>query len=165
MPKTDELPSQKKDYDEITYIPGEGDPIRTKWNGFEFRAHLPVQVPHKATVLVPMPLEMTAADGSRITRHVEKRVPMADLARGNPAFSVNGETPAKRRLGTARVPTNSDEYRGYCISWIAASTKPADMDARWEAEQELREVCGCDDNDIAYLRPFFEARHEQTKAA
>jgi hypothetical protein len=33
------------------------------------------------------------------------------------------------------------------------------MDARWREEEALRDKCQCDDDDIAYLRPFFEARH------
>jgi len=151
--------------DDITYIPGEGDPAKVKWNGLEFKAHIPIKVSRSHTVLVPLPVEVTAPDGSRLTRHVEKRVPMVELAKNNPSFSVNGETPIARKMGTQRVPTNSDEDRGYCIAWIAASTAASAMNARWEAEAELRAKCGCDDRDIAYLMPFFHARLEETKAA
>lgn len=162
--KRNEAQAAQREHDEITYIPCEGDPARTKWNGYEFKAHIPVNVPRSACVLVPMPIDVIASDGTRTTRHIEKRIPMAELAKGNPTFSVNGETPAKRKMGTARVPTNSDEYRGYCISWVAASTEASAMDARWDAEADLREKCGCEDKDIAYVRPFFEARRLQVAA-
>jgi len=164
-----------RDYDEITYLPGDGDPPRTRWNGVEFKAHIPVKVLRTQVVSVPMPIQTKGQDGELIngivqpdgsiqTRHVERKVPMVELAKNNPAFSVNGETPAKRKMGTAKVPTDSDEYRGYCIAWVAASTNQLEMDARWNAEQDLRDKCGCDDRDIGYLRPFFEARRMQAAA-
>lgn len=150
-----------KDYDEIAYIPIDGDPVRTKWNGIDFKAHIPVRVPKTSCVSVPMPTEIIAADGTRTTRHTEKKIPMAELAKNNPIFSVNGKEPIKRKVGSTTVPTDSDQYRSYCIAWIAASSSQSEMDARWTAEGELRKQCGCDDKDIAFLRPFFEARHMQ----
>jgi hypothetical protein len=157
--------SDEQHIDEITYHPGEGDPVRTKWNGVEFRAYVPVKVSAKHTVIVPMPINQTLPDGTIVTKHVDKRIPMVELAKGNPRFSVNGEAPASNKPGSERVPSTSDEYRGYAISWIAKSTAASAMDARWEAEDSLREKCGCVDSDIAYLRPFFEARHSEVKAA
>jgi len=151
--------------DEITYHPGEGDPARTKWNGLEFKAYVPVKVSAKHTVAVPIREEIKQPDGSIITRAVERRIPMLELARQNHKFSVNGEAPFMHKMGAARVPTTPDEYRGYAISWIAASTAASAMDARWEAEETLREKCGVEDTDIAYLRPFFEARREQVTPA
>jgi hypothetical protein len=151
--------------DEITYIPSEGAPSRTEWNGIKFIAGVPVKVSRKHTVLVPLPVETTAADGTIQTRHLEKRLPMVELAKNNPDFSVNGEPPAARKDGVVRLPSNPDEYRGYAINWIARSTAAGAMRQRWEAEAPLRDKCGCDDNDIAYLMPFYEARIEQTSEA
>lgn len=151
--------------DEITYIPEDGDPVRTKWNGIEFKAYVPVKVSRRHTVQVLLRITQDMPDGTVVTKAVEKRIPMVELARNNARFSVNGKAPAKKAEAKARVPASPDEYRGYAINWIAQSTGASAMDARWENEQLLREKCGCDDADIAYLRPFFEARHEECSAA
>lgn len=153
----------ERDYDEITYCPGDGDPARTTWNGLEFKSHIPTRVSKKHTILVPMPTEITAADGSVLTRHVEKRVPMAHFAKGNPHFMVNGDAPAARVNARARTPETPDEYRGYAMRWIAGSTEASAMDVRWSQESVLRNLCGVNDQDIAYLRPFFEARRDTLK--
>ena len=155
-----DTPEVERDYDEVTYYPGDGDPVRTVWNGLEFKAHIPTRVSKSHSVLVPMPISVTMPDGSIQTRHVEKKVSMSELARKNPSFMVNGEQPAERKIGTVRTPENPDEYRGYAMRWIAASEEASAMDARWKQEEGLRLRCGVNDQDIAYLRPFFEARHE-----
>lgn len=156
------MPVQKTDQetDEITYLPEEGDPVRVKWAGLEFKAHVPTKVSRKHVVLTLQRIQSELPDGSIVSRAVEKRTPLAELAKGNCRFMVNGVPPAERETGRVATPDNSDEYRGYCMRWVAASTAPSAMDARWQAEEMLREKCGCNDHDIAYLRPFFEARHE-----
>ena len=164
QPQTDEPKSVERDYDEITYYPGDGGPVRVSWNGLEFKAHIPTRVSNKHTVLAPMPTVVTMPDGTQQTRHVEKKIPMVELARKNPSFMVNGEAPAERKSGTVRTPENPDEYRGYAMRWIAGSVESSAMDARWGAEEGLRIRCGVNDVDIAYLRPFFEARHDECKA-
>jgi hypothetical protein len=148
------------DYDEITYHPGEGDPVRTEWNGLKFAAHIPTRVSKKHTVLVPLPVTVNMPDGTVQTRHVESRVPMVELAKKNPTFVVNGQQAEKPAPGKTRVPESPDEYRGYALKWIAASTEKSAMDVRWDAEAALRDRCGVNDGDIAYLRPFFEAKYE-----
>jgi hypothetical protein len=148
------------DHDEITYVPEDGDPVRVKWNGIEFKAHVPVKISRKHTVLSLIRKEREMSDGQIVSRALEQRIPMVDLARGNCRFMVNGEAPAERKTGRVAAPENSDEYRGYAMRWIAASTEPSAMDARWVSEEMLREKCGCDDADLVYLRPFFEARVE-----
>lgn len=164
-PMPTESEKATRDYDEITYYPGDGDPHRTMWNGLEFKAHIPTRVSPKHTVLAPMPTTVTMPDGTEQTRHVEKRIPMVELARKNPSFMVNGERPAERKSATIRVPESPDEYRGYAIRWIAASSEASAMDARWAAEEGLRIRCGCNDQDIAYLRPFFEAKYDEAGGA
>jgi hypothetical protein len=119
-PKRERASKQQKlvdvEVDEITYIPEEGDPIWARWNGIEFKAHVPVKLSRKHAYDVPMPTQHTLADGTIVTKHVEKRVSMVEIAKGNPKFSVNGEAPAKKREDESRVPTNSEEYRGYAIA-------------------------------------------------
>jgi hypothetical protein len=151
---------QDRDYDEITYFPSDGDPIRTTWNGVKFNAHIPVKIARKHTVQVPERVETQLADGTIVSRTVEKRIPMVELALGNCRFGVNGNPPAAREEAKAKTPETPDEYRAYAMRWIASATEPGAMDARWVAEQTLRDKCGCDDADVRYLRPFFESRHE-----
>jgi hypothetical protein len=155
--KTDTAP---RDYDEVTYFPGEGDPSRTTWNGLNFVAHIPTKVSKKHTVLVPLPITVTMPDGTIQTRHVEKRIPMVELARENPYFMVNGTKADKPAPAKVKLPDDPDTYRGYAMRWIATSTEPSAMQVRWEAESALRERCGVNDSDIAYLMPFFEAKRE-----
>jgi hypothetical protein len=152
--------SEDDKYDELTYIPEDGDPIRTRWNGIEFRAHVPVKVSRKQIILVPLRQETTLASGEVVTRAIERRVPMVELARGNSRFAVNGVPPQQRTSGAITTPETPDEYRGYCMRWIMASTAVSAMDSRWSMEEALRAKCGCDDKDIVYLRPIFEARVE-----
>jgi len=179
---------QNPNVDMITYMPADGDPVRTVWNGIEFTAHIPVAVPKSKTILVPTKIRtpmkdedgkpmlddagkqqfhdgVLQPDGTLQTRHVEKPIAMVELAKGNCRFSVNGAAPSATKLGKMRQPTNSDEYRGYALAWIASATDPAQMDARWANEKTLRETCGCTEQDEASLLPFFEARHDVAKAA
>lgn len=156
----EDTPVAERDYDEITYIPGEGDPARTEWNGLKFIAHIPTKVSKKHCVLVPMPTTVTMPDGTVQTRHVEKRIPMAEIAKGNPTMMVNGQVADKPAAAKARLPEDPDQYRGYALRWIAASTEASAMQVRWDAEQALRDRCGVNDSDIAYIVPFFEAKRE-----
>jgi hypothetical protein len=82
-----------KDTDTITYVPGGDDPPSTEWNGIVFRAGKPVSVTRQNTVRVPITECRMAPDGTVTTRAIEQSVPMVDLAKGNPKFSVNGEKP------------------------------------------------------------------------
>lgn len=156
--------AKAKDYAEITYIPDNGDPVRTTFAGIEFKAYVPVKVALVHAITVGLRKEVTMPDGSIQSRNVDTRISVAELLKGNRFFSVDGVQAAKKSA-SARVPTDPDMYRGYAISWIAASTNASSMDARWDGEAALRERCGCDDKDIAYLRPFFEARHDECDAS
>jgi hypothetical protein len=141
---------------DVIYHPDDGDPVRVKWGGLEFKAYVAVRVPLTHSISVPLKKEHVLADGTVQTRNIETKVSLVELARGNPSFSVDGVR-ASKKIAAERVPTDSDEYRSYCISWIASSTDAHTMDVRWDAEDALREQCGVDGRDIAYLRPFFEA--------
>jgi len=156
-------PARDKPSAEITYLPGDGDPHRVTWGGLEFKAYVPTNVALTHAISVPLRKEHALADGTVQSRNIETRVSLVELARGNPSFSVDG-VQAARKVATARVPTSNDEYRGYAIAWIANSTDAAVMDTRWDTEAALRGQCGVDEKDIAYLRPFFEARRDQVKA-
>lgn len=150
-----------KDHAEVTYLPlNRDDPHTIEWHGIRFQAFVPVKISLKHTYLVPQRVEHALADGSVVTKHIEKPMALVELARGNPSFAVDG-VQAERKQGMLRTPESAPEYRGYCTRWILASTEAKAMDARWDAEHALRERCNVDAADIAYLRPFFEAQKEQ----
>lgn len=155
----------EKLFDEIAYIPGPGDPSWTKWNGIEFRANTPVKVPRAKTVQATTRQQMQLGDGTVVSRGVETRIPMAELAKENPCFSVNGVAPTPRKPPTARLPTDSNQYRSYATEWIGRSRTAAEMDTRWEGESELRTRCGVDERDLQHIRPFFDARHDDLAQA
>jgi hypothetical protein len=161
--------------DEITYLPGDGDPPFTECYGIKFPAHVPVKVKGTQTVEGSLPIRtkvdgrwidgIMQPDGTLQTRHVARRIPAVVLAKRNPGFSVNGAPPFPRKYGSARLPTDSEQYRGYATRWINEATDAATMDMRWVGEAALRAQCGCTASDEEWLRPFFEARHYQVKAA
>jgi hypothetical protein len=157
-----QVTAPSEEFDEITYIPGEGDPVRTTWNGVKFAAHVPTRVSRKQTIVCLMPTFANMPDGTVQSRHVERRISMVELAKTNPSFMVNGKITEKAAAPSARVPQSPDEYRGYALRWIAASNESSAMDVRWKAEEQLRDRCGVNDQDIAYIMPFFEARHDET---
>lgn len=150
----------EKDYAELTYVPlNRDDPHTVEWHGIKFLAFVPVKVSLKHTYLVPTRRENTLLDGTVVTKHVEAPISLVELARGNPSFLVDG-VQCEKKEGRARTPETAPEYRGYCIRWIAESLEPRDMDARWDAESQLRQKCQVEAADIAYLRPFFDAQKE-----
>lgn len=151
---------KKKATAEVTYIPGDGDPHTVKWAGITFKGHMPVTVPLTHSISVPIRKEHVLADGTVQSRNVETQVSLVSLAKTNPSFIVDGEQ-AQKKAGTARTPTDDKEYRGYAISWIAASNSAKEMDTRWAGEGPLREACGIESKDLAYILPFFEARKSQ----
>lgn len=149
-----------KDYAEVTYLPiNRDDPHTIEWHGIKFMAHVPVKISLKHGYLVPSRTENTLPDGSVVTKHVEKMIMLVELARNNPSFLVDG-VQCEQKFGKARTPETAPEYRGHCIRWIAEATDPRAMDARWDQESQLRQICMVEAADIAYLRPFFEAQKE-----
>jgi hypothetical protein len=190
--------------DEITYMPHEdGDRPSTVWNGWAFKAHIPVKVPYRqcgskcarpsgecscvmvpTNIRTPMRDEVTGKqlrdegtgelvwhdgvlqpDGTVQTRKVEKPMPMADLAKGNVRFSVNGAPPPVEKKGTARLPTDANQYRGFAMNWMMNAADLETLNARWNNEARLREGCGIASDDLAFLMPFLEMRREQLRPA
>jgi hypothetical protein len=159
-PKT---PSGEKTAD-VTYVPGDGDPNRTVWNGVEFRANIPVTIPYSKTVSALLRKETIGPEGEIRSRGVETTISMVELARKNPSFMVDG-VQAERKFGSQRLPTDPDQYRGYALGWIRESNTLRQLEQRWEGEAPLREKCGLELKDENYLRPFLEARRDQLKEA
>jgi hypothetical protein len=153
----------------VTYIPRDPtDPAVMIWNGVKFPANVPVELDDKLHgYKVPLPItRIDAATGRTLTQHRETWVTMAEQAKGNPSFYVEGEVPVvapKRHPGRPRIPRTSDDYRSHAQAWIAAADNHEELEERWTEEEALRERCGVGDDDMSYLRPLFEAKHHELK--
>ena len=151
----------------VTYIPRDPtDPAMMLWNGVKFTANVPVELdPKLHGYKVPLPKKMLdPATGRTLTEHVETWVSMIDQAKGNPSFQVEGEAPvAARKPGRPRTPRTSEDYRSHAQAWIAAADNHEELEERWTEEEALRERCEVGDDDLSYLRPFFEAKHHELK--
>jgi hypothetical protein len=151
----------------VTYIPRDPtDPAVMIWNGVKFPANVPVELDDKLHgYKVPLPKNsIDPATGEPRTKHYETWVTMAALAKGNPSFQVEGEAPAAaRKPGRPRIPRTSEDYRAHAQAWIAAADNHEELEERWTEEEALRERCGVGDDDLSYLRPFFEAKHHELK--
>lgn len=153
-----------KDSAEVTYIPGEGDPIKTKVHGIEFRGNVPVSIRFDKMVETLTRKETKGPEGETRSRGVEGKISLVELLRGNRCFSVDGVQPEYKE-GSQRLPTDADQYRGYAMGWIRESNTLRQLDQRWEGEERLREKCGLEPKDENYLRPFLEARRDQLREA
>ncbi len=130
-----------RDYDTITYRPGPQDPPFTRVNGVTFQANVPVKVPRTKTVEQLITITRENEDGQILSRGVPRRITMAKALEHNFCFEVNGKQAPRRKVLDLRVPSTPSGYRAYATRWIAESDDPAAMDARWEAEAQLRANC------------------------
>ena len=152
------MPEPPKKSAMITYIPlDHGDPVENVFGGIRFKANVPVEVPRTHTILQLIVEKIETKDGELRTHGVERQIPLIEVLRGNSSFEIDGVRP-ERIKPHARVPEDADQYRGYCINWIFASTSADSMDKRWIGEEGLRRRCGVSPSDIDQLRPFFESR-------
>lgn len=151
----------------VTYVPQDpSDPAMMIWNGVKFPANVPVDLdPKLHGYKVPLPkVTHDPVTGRRMTEHIETWVPMVETAKTNPSFRVEGEAPAvARKPGRPRVPRTSEDYRSHAQAWIAAANDHEELEERWTTEEPLRERCEVGEDDLSYLRPFFEAKHHELK--
>jgi len=153
----------------VTYIPQDSsDPAMNIWNGVKFQANVPVELdPKNRAHGYPVPVRRTITDpvtGREMFEYKETWVSMIELAKTNPSFQVEGEVPAvARKPGRPRIPRTSEDYRSHAQAWIAAADNHEELEERWTEEEPLRERCGVGDDDLSYLRPFFEAKHHELK--
>lgn len=156
---------RNKTHAEIVYTPLDpGDPHETEFAGLKFRANVPVQVPLTRTVDSLVKKEYQTPEGEQRSRHVNVRVPVTEILKGNPFFRIDGEQPVRDRPHT-KIPDSPEAYRGYAITWIAGSIDAKSMKMRWEMEKPLRSSCGVDKADIDYIMPLFEMRYDELAAA
>ena len=150
----------------VTYSPPNepGFPAVNLWNGVEFPANVPVEldpVKHSYSV-IEVEKWVDEATGLIRSRGVERRKSMIEIAKGHPHFVVEGEAllPQRPQRGRPRLPKTSEEYRSHAMSWISSAEHMDDLE-RWNEEEDLRARCGCGDEDIGYLKPFFDAKHHE----
>jgi hypothetical protein len=153
----------------VTYVPQDrADPSTSIWNEIKFPANVPVELDPKNRLHgYPVPTRKTIVDpatGREMFEYKETWVSMIELAKTNPSFQVEGEAPAAiRKPGRPRVPRTSEDYRSHAQAWIAAADNHEELEERWTEEEALRERCEVGDDDLSYLRPFFEAKHHELK--
>jgi hypothetical protein len=162
-------PPQGGPIDEYIYIPGTGDPQHTTIGGevqnnqvvggYTFIANVPQKLPRKtATTMCLVRQERELSDGQIVSRSIEKKVPLYELLKTNPSFMVNGVPPPPRAGIMAKLPTDPDQYRGYCIGWMREAKDAPSIQARWDGEQLLRERLGVNASDLAFIIPFMQGR-------
>lgn len=137
----------------------DSDPREMVFGGMKFKVDEPVEVPYSKTIMQLLVEKRETPDGPRSVG-IEKYIPLPIVMKGNPWFEVDG-VQTERVLPHMRLPEDADGYRGYCINWISVSMSADSMDKRWVGEEGLRSRCGCSPSDIAYLRPFFDARRQE----
>lgn len=156
----------------VTYRPGPQDLAMTIWNGIRFEAGRPVTLSYKNKrhyIEVDLPKQIDTADGSYVTRTVTSRVSMIDRARENWHFEVEGTPRAIKPIPGDRKPQTADEYRSWAQSWIAMAGTKMDGDdfeiqtapelkERWDDESALRERLGVGEDDVGFLKPFFDMK-------
>jgi hypothetical protein len=147
----------------ICYEPEDGGDPSTIMGGMKFRANIPVEVERTRTVLQLLVEKRELKDGTIVTQGVEKRIPLAEVLRGNRFFRVDG-VKITVKAGVERVPDDPGTYRGYCQNWMRMAISAKELADRWSAEAVLRDKCGLAEQDLAYLMPFYEARHEMLSA-
>lgn len=125
----------KVDKVNVTYIPQDGDPAETVWNGLKFHANVPRPVTNPI---------------------------MIEQAKGNPWFKVEGHEKASSapRSGT---PKTAEEYRAHAVEWFKKAKTASDFDARWDAESEMRDRAGVGTDDLEWLETIKGPRLTELK--
>jgi hypothetical protein len=148
----------------VTYTPTDPmAPIEMTWNDVKFRANIPVELDDiKHSYFVPRVKKwLDPVTQEPRSKAYEERVTMAEMARSNPSFTVEGSPPTQAlRTGKAKPPKTPEEYRAHALAWILAAESIDDL-ARWNDEEALREKCGCGQDDQAYLQPHFDNKFKQ----
>jgi hypothetical protein len=111
--------------EQVTYLPGPGDPVQVKWGKHVFSANVPRPVTDP--------------------RLIEK-------AKSNKFFKVGQFDPQRDGVKTEAVvlPKTAEQYRAWCIAWAKTMERVTDFDRRWQEEEGLRIACevGTEDLDL-----------------
>ncbi len=150
MAKEPKSPSDKTDEQlsldgsvtaELTYHPGQGDPVSVKWGGHVFHANL-----GKAITGNP-----DGTEREQLNHHVIER------ARENPHFSVDGKRPRNAKITAPKTP---DEYKRYFVDWLKNSSfddAGALLD-RFVKDRNMQIAAEVGPDDFAFMRDLFLPR-------
>lgn len=153
----------------VTYIPRDPTAPHVKiMNGIKFSANVPFELdPNNSAHGYMQQVRKTIVDpvtGRQMFEYKEAWVSLIEILKGHEDFQIEGEAPAAaRKPGRPRIPRTSEDYRSHAQAWIAAADNHEDLEERWTQEEGLRERCGVGDDDLSYLKPFFEAKHHELK--
>jgi hypothetical protein len=157
----------------VTYRPGPQDMAKTVWNGITFLANQPVPLSldnKKHFIENDIPKQHVHEDGSYTTRTQKTLISMIELAKANPFFEVEGFPRFVKPMAPERRPQSPAEYRSWAQAWFADAggddsdiQTPKEMLERWDDEEALRERIGVGDEDVIFLKPFFDMKVSRLK--
>jgi hypothetical protein len=152
----------------VTYVPrSHDDPASIVWNNITFPANFAVDLdPVRHSYFVPIvEVWIDPVSQEKRSKATEKRMAMAEIAKGNPSFQVEGmPVPRASAPGRSKPPKTPEEYRVHAMTWIKGADSLSDLE-RWNDEEMLREKCGCGEDDTNYLQPHFDAKFKQLSAS
>jgi hypothetical protein len=129
--------------EQVTYIPRDGDPPKTKWRGIVFHANVP----------------KTITDVEHI-----------DAARNSKFFHVGAFDPSKD--STAAIdepegqPKNATQYRAHVVAWLKKTGDINQFVANWKSDLPLQQFCEVGTDDFNYLGTLLRPKmHELMVAA
>jgi hypothetical protein len=149
----------------IIYEPPADEPSTIIWGGRRFKANVPESIPDDAGYVIMETVASERPDGTIVRVPRERKVTYAEMARGNSYFRIEGEEKQVRKLPTEEEMCTPAEYRRYMQHWLKSETDLGRLRQRFEAEEDLREQCMMNDDDLRALRPFIDIRAVELKEA
>lgn len=149
MAKAKDEPVAEPVTETITYVPGDGDPVTTKWAGQTFHANVPKEI-------------VGLADGTP-----QQKLNLMIIERAREASQKNFRCASvKAERLTPALPRTAAEYRAYMIGWLGQKYESADaLIARFAQDKALQVACEVGTDDYAYLGGLFMPKlHELSKA-
>ncbi len=124
----DEIEGAAPTGEDVTYLPGEGDPHSVRWRGVEFKANVPVRITNAS--------------------HLE-------AARGNRFYRVGAEASGEVNFGP---PKTAMEYRGHVLDWLRSVETIDQLATHWAGDRNLRMACEVGQDDVSYLGTIVEPK-------
>jgi hypothetical protein len=120
----------KDDGEDITYLPGPGDPPKTTWRGVEFHAGVTQRITNAA--------------------HIE-------AARTNRFFRVGKGDPSKPADHNPNDgPKTAMEYRAHVVAWLKTCDSVEGLIKHWADDRVLRQTCEVGEDDVKWLGTMAE---------
>jgi hypothetical protein len=149
----------------IIYDPPPGEPVMTIWGGRRFKANVAEAMPDDAGYTIMETVALERPDGTIVRVPRERKVTYAEMVRGNSHFRIEGEQKLEAKLPSEEDMCTPAHYRRYVEHWLKSETDLGRLRQRFEAEEDLREQCEMNDDDLRALRPFIDIRAAELKEA